>query len=267
MLADVRGRGRFFRGRKYRHEGCPVFRPLRFQSVCVCAFQRPALDLASWLHHRPTSRLCRNGGPLIVSVSPELGAVTMFEWRWIRNRVRRCVGGDMTADLVVGCVERCHVWWWLFLLGVVCVCVCVCVLIDVLLLMLEKERVMKAGVEAMSTAYGTQYPYGPGSEVLCEYFHNTTAISDGHPLTKPTRPHCVRFDVGNNQRLRVRSAGHRARIHARTAQLRSGLRAAGQRHHPRGHRSLERSQGHGKRINSVIMIFHFLAWRGGLSKN
>ncbi len=148
-----------------------------------------------------------------------------------------------------------------------CVCVCVCVLIDVLLLMLEKERVMKAGVEAMSTAYGTQYPYGPGSEVLCEYFHNTTAISDGHPLTKPTRPHCVRFDVGNNQRLRVRSAGHRARIHARTAQLRSGLRAAGQRHHPRGHRSLERSQGHGKRINSVIMIFHFLAWRGGLSKN
>ena len=32
----------------------------------------------------------------------------------------------MTADLVVGCVERCHVWWWLFLLGVVCVCVCVC---------------------------------------------------------------------------------------------------------------------------------------------
>ena len=29
---------------------------------------------------------------------------------------------------------------------------------------------MKVGVAALSTPYGTQFPYGPGSEVLCEYF-------------------------------------------------------------------------------------------------
>ena len=28
---------------------------------------------------------------------------------------------------------------------------------------------MKVGVAALSTPYGTQFPYGPGSEVLCEY--------------------------------------------------------------------------------------------------